>query len=996
MRPALRRTALGAVLLGVVWLATGVRRVPPASFGVLDGLALAGREVRIESGLALAPAGIARLATYPREAVEVPLPGAEELGARGSDGAAFGLAGTAVVTPIADRWRELHEAAGGAGIVGVVTAAARASAGALDAGAGRESITVTARRRFAERLTQELAARGASLGELRLERIAYLVSDAAGTDTGVRLLVLALDGADWEILDPLFEQGRLPHLRGIVERGARARLLSISPLLSPVVWTTVATGVEPTRHGILDFLVTDAAGSSQPVTSTARRVPTVWEILSRAGHDVGVVGWWASWPADPVRGYLVSDRIAFQLFGYRADPADARGKTWPPELYERIRDRIVEPAAIGWETVERYLTGERRQERDFDAAEREILDEFRTLLAAGETTLAIAERLRAEMPTRVEAVYFEGTDTVGHLFMPYRPPPLPRIDPARMRSFSEVVDRYYETVDGYIGRLLAGRSEWTVLVVSDHGFATDATRPQATDSRVGHGAAADWHRRFGVLALAGGPVRAGARIAEASVYDVAPTILALLGEPIPRSWPGKVLAEALEPGFLAEHPVRFRADDPARERSSAALARDPAAADLIAKLEALGYVGSTTGTEPAGGETSLTTRNNVGVSLLAEGRYADAERELRAAVEEGGDRMPMLLVNLGLALRLQGRHAEAEPLFRRAIDAPATRRMGANQLALLLLHQGDSAGAEEVVRQALREEPAAGELHNTLGLVLEATGALDLAADEYGLAVEADPDSALPRNNLGNLAKGRGELAEAEQWYRQAIEADPYFMGSYNNLALVYQERGHIERAIDLYDRALARAPESGVVLNNLGSLYFATGQGERARESWEAAAGADPSYPSPLNNLGGLALTEGRIDEAEAWIQRALALDPNYGDARINLSLVLRARGSLAAARAELRRAGADLRTGGRAFKQLGLLELHEGQLDAAAAALRTACERAPRDRDAWAALGEAERRRGHASEAIAAWRRSLALDPEQPAVRAALAALEGAPGVR
>ncbi|NIT94152.1 MAG: hypothetical protein GWM91_01225, partial [Actinobacteria bacterium] len=68
-----------------------------------------------------------------------------------------------------------------------------------------------------------------------------------------------------------------------------------------------------------------ADGQTQPVTSAQRQVPTVWEMLSRSGVPTGVVGWWASWPADPVRGYLVSDRIAYQLFGFEADPEQAEG-----------------------------------------------------------------------------------------------------------------------------------------------------------------------------------------------------------------------------------------------------------------------------------------------------------------------------------------------------------------------------------------------------------------------------------------------------------------------------------------------------------------------------------------------------------------------------------------------------------------------------------------------------------------------------------------------
>lgn len=945
-----RRLLAGLALLAWVWLAAGVRRVGDDRFGVIDGPALAGGARSVDAGWTLAPRPLLRLTTYPRDAVELPLPGAERAGFRAADGSRFGLGGWVELQTRPEQWRELHAAAHGAGLRGVLLDAAREAAPALGTRDSRSAVTAAARGRFESALSAALDARGVELRELRLEALDSAVGQGGG-DSGARVLVIGLDGADWQILDPLLEAGRLPNLRGLVERGTRARLLSISPLLSPVVWTSVATGVEPTRHGVLDFLVSDASGTAQPVTSAQRRVPTVWEMLSRKGIEVGVVGWWATWPADPVRGYLVADRVAYQLFGYRSDPTAARGKSWPPDLYSDVRPLVVEPSSVGWSEVRPYLDGAHEREEQYPPDERELLDEFRTLLASGRTYLGIAEQMRTRFRPRLEVVYFEGTDTVGHLFMPYRPPRLPGVSDERAAAFSHVVDRYYETIDGYVGRLLAGREDWTVLVVSDHGFATGAGRPRTTDSRIGHGAAADWHRRFGVLIVSGAHARPGRSIDEATIYDIAPTILALFGEPVPRSWPGRVVSEALDERFVETHPVRYRADDPQRGAGSQ-VAADPAAEDLIAKLRSLGYVGT------AGEGDSRSARNNAGVSLLAQGRYAEAEREFRAGLEDGRPAMPILMVNLALSLRLQGKGEPAAELFERALGFEATRRMAANELALLRLDEGRLDEAEGAARDALRLEPDAAELHNSLGLVLEARGDLARAAEEYRRSAALNSDSAMSRNNLGNLSKDRGDLADAERWYLRAIEADPYFMGSYNNLALVYQAQGQIDRAIDLYDRALGKAPGNAVVLNNLGSLYFASREYDRAREAWERAVEAEPDYASPWNNLAGLAITLGGYDEAETRLARALQIDPGYGDARINRSLVLRARGRLDEARRELQQAAQDPRAAAGAWRQLGSLELSAGRV----------------------------------AEGLEAWRRSLAIDPRQAGLRAEVERLSSA----
>jgi tetratricopeptide (TPR) repeat protein len=985
------RAAIVAGIVLVVWLLLSVRTVDPEQFGVVEGPLLGGSARLVRGGWALAPPGLLSLTRYPRNGVELPLPGADEAMLRGSDGSRFGFQGWITLRFPIENWRRIHRFADGGGVSGALLQAVRQAGAQLPSGAERQGFAAGTLARDLERLfSAVLTEQGIEMRRLELSSIDFLAmrEGEVAAPTGTRLLVIGLDGGDWEIIDPLIEQGRLPNLKRLIENGARAKLLTISPMLSPVIWTTVATGVEPSRHGILDFLVEDPHdGTRQPVTSAQRRAPTVWEILSRTGVGVGVTGWWASWPADPVRGYLVSDRLAYQLFGFRADLDNAQGKTWPPDLYQEIRPLIVAPDAIGWDAVQPYLAGSRSEPDRFDAEEQKLLDEFRTLIAAGETYLRIGLALSQQFSPEFEAVYFEGTDTVGHLFMPYRLPRLPGVDPTRIESFSQIVDRYYETADAYLGRLLETRDEsWTVMVLSDHGFVTDATRPRTTDSRIGHGAAADWHRRFGILVLSGRQIAPGVELEEASVYDIAPTILALFGQPIPRTWPGNVLGQALQPDFLESHPVRYRLDEPERRDRQAQSLVDPTAAALLEKLESLGYVSSDGGQ----GTDSLTARNNAGVAMLAEGKYAEAEQEFRAGLEATPD-APMLQLNLALTLRFQGRNEEAEPLFEQALNHPTTLRMAAHQLAQLRLDRGEIDTAEQLIRHALSREPDAAELRNTLGLILEQRGDLDGAEREFRQAAKLDPDAALARNNLGNLAKRRNALDVAESWYLRAIEADPYFMGAYNNLALVYQARAQMPKAIDLYRRALGKAPNNAVVLNNLASLYYATGDHEEARRLWSRAVTADPSYPSPLNNLASLEINAQRFVEARRLLHRALQLDPDYGDARINLSLVLRAQGQIDEARHELQLATADPRSGVNAWYQLGLFELESGNPSAAVDALEQGRSGAPRRTDLLNALGEAYLRSGDPTRAAEIWSSSLAIDPEQARVREVLQQIAG-----
>ncbi|MDX1390641.1 MAG: alkaline phosphatase family protein, partial [Acidobacteriota bacterium] len=141
-------------------------------------------------------------------------------------------------------------------------------------------------------------------------------------------VLIGLDGLDWDILDPLIASGELPNLGRLAAGGTRARLRTVVPVLSPVVWTSVATGKGPTKHGIMDFLARRSDGSMLPVTSTLWQSKAVWRLLGDGGVPVSVTAWWATWPAESVRGTMATDRISYQLFKEIIDAPDAPDPAW--------------------------------------------------------------------------------------------------------------------------------------------------------------------------------------------------------------------------------------------------------------------------------------------------------------------------------------------------------------------------------------------------------------------------------------------------------------------------------------------------------------------------------------------------------------------------------------------------------------------------------------------------------------------------------------------
>src|ERR1041384_5542500 len=125
-----------------------------------------------------------------------------------------------------------------------------------------------------------------------------------------RVLLIGWDGADWKLINPLLEAGQMPHLARLIERGAMGNIASLTPMLSPILWTSIATGKHADKHQILGFAEPDGArGRIRPVTSTSRRCKAIWNIASERGLRAGVVNWFASPPAESINGFVVTDRF---------------------------------------------------------------------------------------------------------------------------------------------------------------------------------------------------------------------------------------------------------------------------------------------------------------------------------------------------------------------------------------------------------------------------------------------------------------------------------------------------------------------------------------------------------------------------------------------------------------------------------------------------------------------------------------------------------------
>jgi Type I phosphodiesterase / nucleotide pyrophosphatase len=397
-----------------------------------------------------------------------------------------------------------------------------------------------------------------------------------------RVLLVGIDGASARILTPLLDAGALPTLAALARNGHAGPLRAQLPLFSPRIWTSIATGVDPRRHGIAGFARRDARGGLRLYQSGDRRVPALWNIASDVGLSVVVVNWWNSYPAEPLRGAVVSDHVlAAEIEGRRkltgAAPPEPAAVAWPPALGPRLVPLLQDDSALTeianpfvalaplptWVQRDGLV---RRFENDADIAR-------------------IALALEAELHPDLMLVFLPGIDRVSHVLWGAIESPEaygghpPRMDAAQRKAMASALRRYYVYTDALLGRFLQryGASD-LVLVVSDHGF--EAGRALGFLSGVHQTARA----RDGVIFARGPGVGKAASGAPPSVNDVTPSVLAWLGLPVADDMDGRVAPFLSLPhvAHIGSYAAGWKAPPPAA----------PTDADraLLAELRALGYM----------------------------------------------------------------------------------------------------------------------------------------------------------------------------------------------------------------------------------------------------------------------------------------------------------------------------------------------------------------------------------------------------------------------
>jgi predicted AlkP superfamily phosphohydrolase/phosphomutase/Tfp pilus assembly protein PilF len=589
-----------------------------------------------------------------------------------------------------------------------------------------------------------------------------------------RVAIFAIDGADWELLSELAGDGVIPNLKALSKGGTTGSMQTIQPMVSPMVWTSVATGLSPDRHGVIDFV---DRSTRQPADAHSRRSPALWDVSEAFGRHAMVVNWWTAWPP-----------TSADTFTFDAPVEMLPDSVSPARSIARAHQVEVPVDTIRYDQVRRFLTV---SPNDFDQSiekndPHDPVIIFRNVLAKTWTDHRVAVNLYNQEQPLLLMMNYDGTDTVNHLFAPFHPPYREDVSTDGYRKYWAAVSNYYSEVDRMIGEWMnVLPADTTVIVMSAYGFRWGKNRP--TQIPNGASALAD-HRNPGIFIAFGNHVAKSGGMHVASIYDIAPTVLAILGLPQSNDMPGHVLTWAFD-NITPVSTVRVVS---------------------YSEFVNLHPMASTSRIEPRQYEAELQTIGHLSDQARNTAITENEQQPTGAPATMPPEKWAAYAYanNQGVELRRQGKIKEAGDAFQQAIQLNPNRPAPYLNFAMVLLDRQQYTAADDVFMEAVQK-----------GLPNAEQWFIDFAAwyrqhDMPTRAIallykgkEVFPNSYLIAANLGSALAASSRYTEGLPELERALSLQPSSTLALDNIGTFYAKRNDFARALDFWNRSLAIDP---------------------------------------------------------------------------------------------------------------------------------------------------------------------------------------------
>ena len=649
-----------------------------------------------------------------------------------------------------------------------------------------------------------------------------------------KVLVIGWDAAEWKVIMPLIQQGKMPAFARLMSRGVHGKLQTLDPPLSPMLWTSIATGFRADTHGIGGFIEPTPDGENlRPVTSTSRKVKAIWNILNQEGYKSNVVAWWPSNPAEPINGVMVSNLYQIATKPLEEEWEMPNGTVHPKEMEETMKEFRIHPHQITLNQALPFIPN--LKDNIPLRSDRRTTSVIKNMANAG-TIHSASCHLLEKSDWDFMAVYHDAIDHFSHVAMRYFPPRRPEIPEQDFEDFQHVVEAAYVFHDRMLDRMMSliDEENTTVLLISDHGFHCDHQRPLYIPKEPS-GPAVE-HSPYGVFVMAGpGIKRNGMAISGASVLDITPTLLHHMDLPVGKDMEGKVLHACFEEPREVQFVDSWETIPGESGMHDAILREDPwAAQEALQQLVDLGYIDAIDDDKIQQVEKSK--RENeyyIARNLLNAGKYQEALTILERIYQESkiqryGQRLAFVYLSkrqyrkameILNDLKEENKKAEKqedsydklgmeEPMFLEYLEGLILLAMNKPHLALSKL------------LKIQERNPYNYQVALNIAQIFLQRKKYQEAEAQFIRALNIDDSPARAHHGLGLSFLRRGELNAAIEEFLIAIESDFFFHRGHYHLGEALVRQGLMEDAINAFEVNLRLVPGNVKAHKWLQKLY--------------------------------------------------------------------------------------------------------------------------------------------------------------------------------
>jgi len=639
-----------------------------------------------------------------------------------------------------------------------------------------------------------------------------------------KVLLIGWDSADWRLMNPLMDHGLMPALNTLVNESVIADNHTLQPSMSPILWTSIATGKTADKHGILGF-VEPSGGPDKivPITTNSRKSRAIWNILHHEGYSCNVFGWWPSQPAEPINGMMVSNYFNKYYQNNEGKWTHPRDSVFPESYVEDLMALKVIGKELDINILEPFIPNIRDEYKDFTEHDLTLVQQLQDYLAECITTHAQTTWAMENAPSDFTAAYFETLDKICHVFMKFSAPKMDKVSETDFERYQYVINAAYVFHDMMLERYLSMIDEnTTILLVSDHGFTKGNQRPTSLPSV--HAAISLHHDPLGIFLLKGKGIKKDQRIFGVSLLDMVPTLLHHLNLSVGEDMDGKVLAQCFEQSkeiMYIDSWENIHGDfGENTNRKARALPSSEGGDILLNELASLGYIELNSNDDEMAKKALIDLRYHLSVVYRTTNRYEEAQEILEELYAQDKVDARFSLDLISNLINLERIH-EARDVFEHFKKYNVEKHVNFKMLEVqILMGERNTLIAIDVLLEVMKSKPdnisVKLELAHAYRLIKKYNEALAI----YNEVINLEPNQSHALHGQGICYSKKGDYNAAVESLLASIGINFDAPGAHFHLGEALAQLNLYEEAANAMETALTLNPNVNRARNALIELY--------------------------------------------------------------------------------------------------------------------------------------------------------------------------------